>query len=143
VFELAAKGQDVALGFLEVMFRSEASDDAIGRDDIHDIQTIDRGDGLRGGSVFVLEAARDVRVRGLETSETRRTEVVGVRLREATEDRQASSRLGFNLPASGPVETGVQCVSMCVVGEGLAGTGAHGASSKRDAAGTLLHYGLF
>jgi hypothetical protein len=117
-------------GFVELMFGSEASDNPIGGDDIHDIQTHDRGDGLRGGSALVLHAAGDVGVRRPEASEARHAEIHGARMRVAAEDRDASGGLGFDLTSGRPVETGVQSISIRVKCEGLPGTGTHGGLLK-------------
>jgi hypothetical protein len=125
VLERAANRQNVTLGLVEIMFGSEASDDAVGGDDIHNIQANQSGTGLRGGGAIILQAAGDVRVRGLETSEPRNAEISDERLRVPSIDRKASGGLGLDIAGSGPVETGVQRVSSGVVGEGLDGTGTH------------------
>lgn len=116
VFKAAANQNDARLAACFFVFRivngSKAPHDAIGGDDIEDVETFDSGCNLRGMShsrlafgVFDFHlAALHVGVPSLQGDEIVEPEMVDAGVADATDTRQGGRRLHFNHALERPPE---------------------------------------
>lgn len=97
VFEPGADHGDARLGVVEVVAGGEASDDAVGGDDIKDVQILDRGGDQRGMAVVGLVlAARDVGVTLAKSDELLEAEILHTGVAVAPDRRQRRCALQFD-----------------------------------------------
>jgi hypothetical protein len=116
VFKAAANQNDsrLAAGFfvIKIMNGSKAPHDAIGGDDVEDVETFDRGRDLRGMSysrpslrVFHFHfAAEHVGVPGLQGREIVESEIIDAGIAHAADTRQNGGRLHLDHALERPPE---------------------------------------
>lgn len=98
----------------------KARDDAVRRDDVKDVKTLDGGGHIGRVNdlvVLALDAPRDVGRAGLDGNHLINTEVLDARTSNAAGGRQGDARLNFNHPLNGTRELSAQRMGRRVIVE--------------------------
>jgi hypothetical protein len=126
VFEPAADHADGSLLFVPMMFGIQAGDDAVGGDNVHDVEPLDRRGHQRVvGVVVSLVRAGNVRVALAERDKLTKLKIVHTRIAVATDDGKRAGSLNIDGFAKWTGETAVEGMSTGMVVERAEGLGAH------------------